>query len=123
MRIIKTRTLTLLIALLSIGFSCRAQESETGMASFYGDAFEGKQTASGEPYRASRLTAAHRTLAFGTRVRVTNLANDRSVIVRVNDRGPFVKERIIDLSKAAAAKLGYIDKGVARVRLEVLEKP
>ena len=119
----RTRTFMILITLLAIGFSSQAQKGETGMASFYGDAFEGKQTASGEPYKASELTAAHRTLAFGTRVRVTNLANDRSVIVRVNDRGPFVKERIIDLSKAAAAKLDYIDKGVTRVRIEVLDKP
>ena len=119
----KTRILIILITLLTIGFSCQAQKSETGMASFYGDAFEGKPTASGEPYRASRLTAAHRTLPFDTRVRVTNLSNDRSVIVKVNDRGPYAKERIIDLSRAAAVKLDYIDKGVTRVRIEVLKKP
>ena len=118
-----TRLLTLLITLLTLALSCQAQKSETGMASFYGDTFEGKPTASGEPYRASGLTAAHRTLPFGTRVRVTNLSNDRSVIVKVNDRGPFAKERIIDLSRAAAIKLDYIDKGVTRVRIEVLKKP
>ena len=119
----KTRILTLLITLLTLGLSCQAQKSETGMASFYGDAFEGKPTASGEPYRASGLTAAHRTLPFGTRVRVTNLSNDRPVILKIKDRVPLAKTRTIDLSRAAAVKLDYIDKGVTRVRIEVLEKP
>lgn len=119
----KTRVLIIFITLLAASAACHAQKTETGMASYYGEAFEGKPTASGEPYRSSKLTAAHRTLAFGTRVRVTNLSNDRSVIVTVNDRGPFAKERIIDLSRAAAVKLDYIDKGVTRVRIEVLKKP
>ena len=98
------------------------QATETGMASFYSDKFEGKQTASGEIYKASKMTAAHRTLPFGTKVNVTNLTNNRSVTVTVNDRGPFVKDRIIDLSRAAAVKLDYIDQGVTRVQIEPLKK-
>lgn len=111
-------TILLQIVFLS-GFS---QVSETGMASFYSDKFEGKITASGEPYKASKMTAAHRTIAFGTQVKVTNLSNKKTVTVTINDRGPFVKDRIIDLSKAAAEKLDYIDQGVTRVKIEVLKK-
>ena len=100
-----------------LGFS---QNSETGMASFYSDTFEGKTTASGELFSQSKLTAAHRTLPFRTKIKVTNLANKKSVIVTVNDRGPFVEGRIIDLSKKAAVKLDFINKGVAKVKLEVV---
>lgn len=78
----------------------------------------GKKTASGEIYRSSKLTAAHRTLPFGTEVKVTNLSNGRSVKVRINDRGPYKKGRIIDLSKAAARKLGLLQKGIATVKIE-----
>ena len=92
----------------------------TGGASYYARKFAGRLTANGERYRPGRLTAAHRTLRFGTRVRVTNLRNGRSVVVRINDRGPFVRGRIIDLSRAAAERIGMIRSGVARVRLEVL---
>ena len=113
----------IIILLLQIiclsGFS---QASETGMASFYSDKFEGKITASGETYNGTKMTAAHRTLPFGTRVKVTNLSNEKTVTVTVNDRGPFVKNRIIDLSKAAAEKLDYIDQGVTKVDIEVLKK-
>ena len=101
-----------------IGLIGHTQSAETGLASFYSDKFEGKKTASGELYTASKMTAAHRTLPFGTRVKVTNLSNNRSVVVTVNDRGPFVKNRVIDLSRAAAKKLGYIEQGVAEVKLE-----
>jgi rare lipoprotein A len=111
------------VTLLMIVNLCLAQKAETGLASFYSDSFEGKKTASGELYRSSKLTAAHRTLAFGTRVRVTNLSNKKSVVVTINDRGPFVKERIVDLSRAAAAKLDFMDKGVTRVQVEVVGKP
>lgn len=97
-----------------------SQSSETGKASFYNDKFEGKTTASGEVFSQSKLTAAHKTLPFQTKIKVTNLANKRSVIVTVNDRGPFVEGRILDLSKKAAIKLDFIDKGVAKVSLEVL---
>ena len=94
-----------------------------GSASWYADALAGRRTASGEPYDPSELIAAHRALPFGTRLRVTNLSNDRSVVVRVIDRGPFVGERILDLSRRAAEQIGIIRAGHARVRLEVLEYP
>jgi len=95
---------------------------ETGMASWYGDAFHGKLTANGERYDMYTLSAAHKTLPLPTLVRVTNLSNGRSVIVRVNDRGPFVKERLIDLSYAAANALGYMNQGTARVRVQTLDQ-
>jgi rare lipoprotein A len=93
---------------------------EVGTASFYAHRFHGRKTASGEVYDEESLTAAHRTAAFGTRVRVINLSNGRSVILRVNDRGPWARERVIDVSYAAAQKLGFVREGLARVRLEVL---
>lgn len=91
-----------------------------GTASYYGKAHHGKRTASGERFNQNALTAAHRTLAFGTRVKVTNLDNGRSVVVRINDRGPFGRGRIIDVSKAAAEQLNMLRSGTARVRLEAL---
>ena len=94
--------------------------SEVGLASHYARRFEGRRTASGEPYDERELTGAHRTLPFGTRVRVTNLSNHRSVVVRINDRGPFRKGRIIDLSRRAARDLGFLREGMAHVRLEAL---
>jgi rare lipoprotein A len=94
--------------------------SEAGMASYYGDAHQGRRTANGERFDMHALTAAHRTLPFGTRVKVTNLDNGRSVVVRINDRGPYVKGRVIDLSKAAARELRFLDRGTTRVRLEVV---
>ncbi len=95
---------------------------QKGKASYYADKFEGRKTASGEIYHHSKATAAHPSLPFGTRVKVTNLANNKSTTVRINDRGPFVKGRIIDLSKSAAKKLGYLKEGVATVKIEVLSK-
>jgi rare lipoprotein A len=92
--------------------------SSVGIASFYGKEFHGKRTASGDVFDMHKLTAAHRKLPFGTRVRVTNLENGRSVVVRVNDRGPFVKGRIIDLSYEAARRIGIM--GTAKVKLVVL---
>ena len=92
---------------------------QEGMASVYSKDFDGKRTASGERYDSRALTAAHRTLPLGTRIRVTNLDNGKSVRVRVNDRGPHVRGRIVDLSSSAAAALGF-STGVARVRIEVL---
>ena len=91
-----------------------------GTASYYGKAHHGKRTASGERFNQNALTAAHRTLAFGTRVKVTNLDNGRSVVVRINDRGPFGRGRIIDVSKAAAEQLNMLRSGTARVCLEGL---
>lgn len=94
---------------------------QTGKASFYADKFEGTPTASGEKYRHNKLTAAHKTLPFGTRVKVTNLANNESVEVIINDRGPYVESRIIDLSRSAAEKLGFVNQGLAEIRLEVID--
>jgi rare lipoprotein A len=93
---------------------------ETGTASWYGQEFQGRPTSSREVFDMNDMTAAHRTLPFGTYVMVTNLENDRSAVVRVNDRGPFVRGRIIDLSYAAARVLGIVGPGTARVRLETL---
>jgi rare lipoprotein A len=94
--------------------------TQTGLASFYGRAHDGKVTASGESFNPEDLTAAHRTLALGSRVRVTNLENGEAVTVKITDRGPFVRGRIIDLSLAAARALGMTEKGVTRVRLEAV---
>jgi rare lipoprotein A len=94
---------------------------ETGTASWYGPGFVGNRTSSGEVYDLSQMTAAHPTLPLGTRVRVTNLENGRSVEVRLNDRGPFAKGRIIDLSRAAAREIGLIGPGTAQVRVESID--
>ncbi len=96
--------------------------SEVGMASWYGEAFHAKKTANGEKYDMNTLTAAHRTLPLPSIVRVTNLENGRSLILRVNDRGPYAKNRIIDISKRGATLLGYKDKGITKVKVEILEK-
>lgn len=93
---------------------------EGGEASYYGAELAGNPTASGEPFEPEGLTAAHRTLPLGTRLRVTNLQNEESVVVRVNDRGPFSGHRVIDLSTAAAREVGMLNSGTARVRLELL---
>ena len=98
----------------------RIQSAETGLASWYGYPYHGRPAADGEIYDMERLTAAHRTLPFGTRVRVTNLSNQKTVDVRIIDRGPFIDGRIIDLSHAAAQAIDLIGPGVAPVRLDVL---
>jgi len=95
--------------------------AEEGAASYYANSLNGNPTASGEPYDKSAFTAAHRTLPFDTMVKVTNLDNDKSAVVRINDRGPHTKNRVIDVSGAAAKQLGIIDSGTAKVRLEVQE--
>ena len=92
----------------------------TGEASWYGPGFYGNRTASGEVYRPGTMTGAHRTLPFGTKVRVTNLWNGRTAVIRINDRGPFVHHRVIDLGHGAASSLGLTASGIAKVRLEVL---
>jgi len=92
-----------------------------GVASYYAQDFHGKLTSNGETYDMNGLTAAHRTFPFGTKVRVTNLENGKSVLVRINDRGPFKEGRIIDLSRGAAEQIDLIPSGTARVKLEVLE--
>ena len=91
--------------------------TETGYASYYSDKFNGRLTASGETFYNSKFTAAHKKLSFGTNVKVTNLSNGKNVIVRINDRGPFVAGRIIDLSKAAAAAIGMIEAGTVKVSI------
>jgi rare lipoprotein A len=91
-----------------------------GAASFYGKKFHGRRTASGEVFNNNALTAAHRTLPFGTKVKVTSVRSGLSVIVRINDRGPFIAGRIIDLSRAAAQKIGLLHRGISTVRLEIL---
>ncbi|MBD3730298.1 MAG: septal ring lytic transglycosylase RlpA family protein [Sphingomonadales bacterium] len=91
------------------------------MASYYGRAFAGRRTASGESFDPGQLTAAHRTLPFGSKVRVTSQASGRSVIVRINDRGPFSRGRVIDLSRAAAEQIGLIGPGHGQVTLELVE--
>src|SRR5690349_425480 len=107
----------LLFSILSCGFS----QTQTGKASFYADKFEGSPTASGEKYRHNKLTAAHKSLPFGTKVKVTNLSNNLTVEVVINDRGPYVEGRIIDLSKSAADKLGFINLGLADVQIDVID--
>jgi rare lipoprotein A len=96
---------------------------QVGTASWYGQAFHGRRTANGEIYDMESLTAAHRTLPFGTHVRIQNLENGKTVDLRIVDRGPFVEDRIIDVSRAAARALAMLGSGTARVRLEVLSVP
>jgi rare lipoprotein A len=96
---------------------------EVGVASWYGHPYHGRVAASGETYDMEQLTAAHRTLPFGTLVRVVNLDNSKTVDVRINDSGPFVDDRVIDVSHAAARSIDLIGPGTARVRLEVLQSP
>lgn len=91
-----------------------------GGASYYADKYDGRKTASGEIFRQNKLTAAHRTLSFGTMVRVKNLKNGKTVDVKINDRGPFVSGRIIDLSRAAAEKIDLVRDGVAEVEVTIL---
>jgi rare lipoprotein A len=108
-------------ALCSFVIFCCSAQVQTGKASFYADKFEGGPTASGEKYRHNRLTGAHKTLPFGTKIKVTNLANNLSVEVEINDRGPYVENRVVDLSKSAAEKLGFVNQGLADVRIEVVD--
>lgn len=97
-------------------------EVHTGAASWYGTDFHGGRTASGERYDMNSMTAAHRTLPFGTLVKVKNLVNGRECVVRINNRGPFIKGRILDMSKAAASELGFMARGIAKVQMQVLGK-
>lgn len=118
-KMLKKSIFTLLFFILSLGISYA--QIQKGKASFYADKFEGKQTASGEKYKHNKLTAAHKTLPFGTIVKVTNLDNQESVEVRINDRGPFVEGRVIDLSRSAAEQLKFINQGLADVQIEVID--
>ncbi len=116
-------------ALLSLLAGCASQSGtvdphgydQTGVASYYGARHHGKRTASGERFNQHGLTAAHRQLPFGTRVKVTNLKNNDSVVVRINDRGPYTRGRLIDVSRAAAEQLGMLRSGTARVRVQALD--
>jgi rare lipoprotein A len=99
------------------------QKVQYGIASWYGDREQGRQMASGEPFDENALTAAHRSLPFGTQVTVTNLQNGHSVTVRIKDRGPALANRIIDLSKAAAMRLGFLTHGLTRVQVRVVSLP
>ncbi|MCH4875040.1 MULTISPECIES: septal ring lytic transglycosylase RlpA family protein [Pseudomonas] len=113
-------------ALLSLLAGCASHDidprgyDKTGMASYYGARHHGKRTASGEPFNQHGLTAAHPSLQFGSRVLVTNLSNDKSVVVRINDRGPHTRGRIIDLSRQAAQQLDMLRSGTAKVRVQGL---
>ncbi|MFN4218056.1 MAG: septal ring lytic transglycosylase RlpA family protein [Candidatus Bipolaricaulia bacterium] len=109
--------------ILAVGLWNLARYDQVGIASWYGEPFQGRRTSSGEIYDMHKLTAAHLTLPFGTIVLVTDLETGKSVVVRINDCGPYIEGRIIDLSFAAAEKLGIVHKGLAKVGLKVLRYP
>jgi rare lipoprotein A len=113
-----------LATLVALGLPFLAHASDghlgTGHASYYGREFMGSRTANGEKFDPNAMTAAHRTVAFGSKIRVTNLANGKDVVVRVNDRGPWTKGRIIDISYAAAKQIGMHHSGTAKVRLDMV---
>ncbi len=126
---VKPFLIALLVSFLAFGCAGRRQQPQhavtgayeaEGMASWYGKRFHGRKTASGERFNQNALTCAHRTLPFGSRLKVTNLDNHQEVEVRVNDRGPFIRSRIVDLSRAAAKALDFLGQGMARVRLQLL---
>jgi rare lipoprotein A (peptidoglycan hydrolase) len=104
----------------SDGSSATVQPAHIGEASWYGPGFQGKKTASGEIFDDSKLTAAHKTIPLGSKAKVTNLTNGKTVEVKINDRGPFIDGRMVDLSQAAAKALGMIDRGTARVQIDLL---
>ena len=114
--------LTLSIFLL-FGFTVAmtAQDDQYGQASYYSDAYHGKKTASGTKYDKNKMTCAHNDYAFGTMLKVTHLENKKSVVVKVIDRGPYIKGRIVDLSRAAAAKIGLVEDGIAQVKIELVK--
>jgi rare lipoprotein A len=127
MKLIRLAALAAAVFVLSHPFANPSQagqqpvvQTASGNASWYGAKFHGRRTANGERYDMNQMTAAHRSLPFGTKVRVINQRNGRSVVVRINDRGPFSGRRIIDLSRGAAGAIGMVNSGVAPVKLEVL---
>ena len=113
---------TLLVG-IAVGLAFYGPYYEVGIASWYGPGFDGNLTANGETYDMQGVSAAHKTLPFGTVVRVIELDTRRSIVVRFNDRGPFVEGRIIDLSKGAAEELGIVDKGITKVGLRIVRWP
>ncbi len=108
-------------SILTTAIPVTVYASDTGIAAYYSNVFQGRKTASGERYNKNALTAAHNTYPFGTKLRVTNLLNNKSVVVRINDRGPHTPGRIIDLSRRAARELGFIKKGLTKVSLDVIQ--
>jgi rare lipoprotein A len=121
--ILLTVIIFLFIGIGQIAIAQDNTQTQTGPASWYGSKYHGRKTSSGERYNKNDMTAAHKTLPFGTKVKVTNPANNESVILRINDRGPFVGNRIIDVSEVAAKKLDIHSRGVAEVEVEVIEIP
>lgn len=113
----------LLLVFLLSGCGLTAPRRQRGIASWYGPGFYGNQTANQEIFDPTQLTAAHRKLPFGTYVRVTRLDNEKSVVVRINDRGPFIRRRIIDLTETAAREIDMLDDGIAPVLVEVIYCP
>ena len=113
---------TLLVG-IAVGLAFYGPYHEVGIASWYGPGFHGNLTANGETYDMHGVSAAHKTLPFGTVVRVIEFDTRRSIVVRINDRGPFVEGRIIDLSKGAAEELGIVDKGITKVGLRIVRWP
>lgn len=111
-----------LLVLTALTTSCGRSIIETGKGTYYADKFEGRKTANGEIFDQSKATAAHKTLPFGTKVTVKNLNNGKTVKVRINDRGPFVTGRIIDLSKSSAEKIDMVNAGVANVEIKYKKK-
>ena len=120
----KKKTLMLLpiifVGLVTVNTSVSAGKVQKGIASYYHDSLHGRKTASGEIYNKNKMSAAHKRLPLGSKVRVTRVQTGKSIVVRINDRGPFVKGRIIDLSRKAAKKLGMIRRGIVPVKVEVL---
>jgi len=121
MKLLSTTSVVVWLALLSLpSLASHPGQVQTGIASYYHDGLHGNRTASGQIYDKGKMSAAHKTLPLGSRVRVTDTRTGKSIVVRVNDRGPFVKGRIIDLSRRAAKELGIIRRGIAPVKVEVL---
>lgn len=122
-------TLLLLVLVACLSTACSTSKpalgqrgyTEEGKASYYSNKLHGRKMANGQPYNKNRLTAAHRTLPFGTKVKVTNLETNQSVKVKITDRGPFVKGRVVDLSEAAARRLNYINAGIVPVEVKVVK--
>lgn len=110
------------VLIIFAGFGCGKVLTESGKASYYADKFEGRKTANGDVFKQNKRTAAHKTLPFGTKVKVKNLVNGKTVKVIINDRGPFVKGRVIDLSKKAAKKIGMVQAGVVDVVVSYKKK-
>lgn len=113
---------TLVFLFLCTALCWAQKKSSYGIATYYSDKFQGRKTANGEKYNKKELTAAHLTLPFNTRIKVTCLDTKKSVVVRINDRGPHAKGRALDMSRAAAEKIGLIKRGKAKVKIEILNK-